>query len=223
MKLLISPASPFARKARVVLREANLTDTVTEVDVNTTPYASDPTVVPANPSGKIPALTRPEGPALYDSRVICRYIDDRAGGKLYPKGPALWQVLTLEATADGMLDAAILMVYETRIRPEDKQFDGWIEGQWAKVSRALDALEKENQPGPQRGDRVGEQRRQKGLHHRGQSNEPVDHGNTPLRSAQTTPGRPRQADARVEAFLCVTLLRCGGSMALESARKRKLS
>ena len=49
--------------------------------------------------------------------------------------------LTLEATADGILDAAILMVYEGRLRPQDKRFDPWVEGQWAKIARSLDALE----------------------------------------------------------------------------------
>ncbi|MCB2135636.1 MAG: glutathione S-transferase C-terminal domain-containing protein, partial [Rhodobacteraceae bacterium] len=75
------------------------------------------------------------------SRVICRYLDQRAGGRLYPAEPRLWETLTLEATADGMLDAAILMLYEIRLRPEDKRFDGWVEGQWSKIARALDTLE----------------------------------------------------------------------------------
>ena len=93
-----------------------------------------------NPLGKIPALERPDGPAIYDSRVICRYLDERAGGKMYPEGRRLWDTLTLEATADGILDAAILMVYEVRVRPEDKRFEAWTEGQWGKVARSLDAL-----------------------------------------------------------------------------------
>ncbi len=93
------------------------------------------------PLGKIPALERSDGPAIYDSRVITRYLDARLGCGLYPEAPGLWDTLTLEATADGILDAAILMVYEARIRPEDKRFEPWLEGQWIKVSRALDALE----------------------------------------------------------------------------------
>lgn len=102
----------------------------------------DPGTLPVdrNPLGKIPALVRAEGTAIYDSRVICRYLDDLAGAGLYP--PArLWETLTLEATADGMLEAALLMVYEVRVRPEDRRFPDWIEAQWAKIARALDAIE----------------------------------------------------------------------------------
>jgi glutathione S-transferase len=95
-----------------------------------------------NPLGKIPALIPDDGgPALYDSRVICRYLDHVSGAGLYPAGSDLWPVLTLEATADGMLEAALLMVYETRLRPEALRFAPWVEGQWAKVARALDAIE----------------------------------------------------------------------------------
>jgi glutathione S-transferase len=106
----------------------------TPVDPGTMPLAH-------NPLGKIPALERPECAALYDSRVICRYLDDRAGGRLYPPKPRLWETLTLEATADGILDAALLMVYEERIRPNDLRYEAWVEGQWAKIERALDVLE----------------------------------------------------------------------------------
>ena len=105
MQLLMAPASPFVRKVRVVLRETNQLAAVTEVNVSTTPIASDPTVVAANPTGKIPALIRDDGPAIYDSRVITRYLDARAKTNLYPEN-ALWEVLTLEATADAIMDAA---------------------------------------------------------------------------------------------------------------------
>ena len=91
--------------------------------------------------GKIPALVRDNGQVIYDSRVICRYLDDRAKAGLYPSGPALWETMVLEATADGILDAALLMVYEWRIRPEEVRYAPWVEGQWAKVDRALDVLE----------------------------------------------------------------------------------
>jgi len=94
-----------------------------------------------NPLGKVPTLERADGPALYDSRVICRYLDDLSGGRLYPGTPGLWQTLTLEATADGMMDASVLMVYEERNRPEERRHAPWVEGQWQKVARALDALE----------------------------------------------------------------------------------
>ncbi|MEL7390870.1 MAG: glutathione S-transferase N-terminal domain-containing protein, partial [Pseudomonadota bacterium] len=98
MQLLISPASPFVRKVRVLLREADLLDDVDEVLVSTTPLASDPTVLAANPTGKIPALIRDDRPAIYDSRVITRFLDDRGNAGLYP-AQRIWEILTLEATA----------------------------------------------------------------------------------------------------------------------------
>ncbi|MBQ2261968.1 MAG: glutathione S-transferase [Loktanella sp.] len=136
MKLLMSLASPFVRKVRVVLRELDLLDQVEEVNVTTTPLASDPTVIAANPVGKIPALVRASGPAIYDSRVITRFLNDHAGGKLYPQA-RIWDILTLEATADAIMDASVAMTYEVRLRPEAQQSPDWIEAQWGKASRAI--------------------------------------------------------------------------------------
>lgn len=141
MRLYYSATSPYVRKVMVTLIETGQRDDVTLVPAAGTPLDPGSMPLDQNPLGKIPALARDDGPALYDSRVICRYLDDRAGGKLYPQGPRLWDTLTLEATADGILDAAILIVYESRVRPEDKRFADWTEGQWAKIARALDALE----------------------------------------------------------------------------------
>ncbi|WP_425073215.1 glutathione S-transferase [Sagittula sp. S175] len=140
MKLLYSPASPFVRKVMVTLHETGQMDDVERVNVTTTPLASDPTLASANPVGKIPALIRENSPTLYDSRVICRFLDARAGTNLYPE-KRLWDTLTLEATADGMMEASVLIVYEERFRPQEKVSMDWIEGQWTKVARALDALE----------------------------------------------------------------------------------
>lgn len=140
MDLYYSPASPFARKVRVVLHETGQEDAVRLRASSQTPLAADPANVTLNPLGKIPTLARPDGPALYDSRVICRYLDARAGARLYPEG-RIWEVLTLEALADGLTDAALLMVYEDRVRPESARSPDYVEAQWAKVLRALDALE----------------------------------------------------------------------------------
>ena len=73
--------------------------------------------------------------------MITRFLDARAGGRLYPEPPRLWETLTLEATADGIAEAALLMVYEDRLRPEDARSAAWVEAQWGKVARALDAVE----------------------------------------------------------------------------------
>ena len=140
MKLLYSPASPFARKARVLLRETNQLGVVEEVAVSTTPHDTAPEVAAANPTGRIPVLLREEGPALYDSRVITRFLDARAKAGLYPEA-RLWEVLTLEATADGITDSALSMVYEVLFRPEAQQSPEWIAAQWAKVTRGLQVLD----------------------------------------------------------------------------------
>lgn len=136
MKLLMSPTSPYVRKVRVLLREANLLDVVEEVTVTTSPLASAPEVVAANPMGKIPALVRDDGPAIFDSRVITRYLDDHAGSGLYPQA-RIWDVLTLEAIGDGIMDSAVSITYEGLWRPEEKQFAGWTDAQWGKVARAV--------------------------------------------------------------------------------------
>ncbi len=141
MRLYHSATSPFVRKVMVVLHETGLIDEVDLVPAAGTPLAPEGMPLAQNPLGKIPTLERAGGAALYDSRVICRYLDDRAGGRLYPAPPRLWETLTLEATADGIMEAAVLMVYEARLRPPEQALQAIVEAQWAKCLRALDALE----------------------------------------------------------------------------------
>ncbi len=140
MKLLYSPASPFARKVRVVLAETGLNAQTELVEVTTSPLGPDSELAAINPSGKIPVLLRGDGPAVHDSRVICRYLDAQARAGLYPDS-RVWEVLTLEASADAILEAALLCVYEARFRPEPMRSADWVEAQWSKVVRSLDAIE----------------------------------------------------------------------------------
>lgn len=140
LRLHASPASPFVRKVRAVLHETGQVDDVQIVPAQVSPTATDDPAISANPLGKIPVLARDDGPAIYDSRVICRFLDHRAKAGLYPEA-RLWEVLTLEATADGIMEAAVLMVYEHRVRPENERSPTWVEAQWTKASRALDVLE----------------------------------------------------------------------------------
>ncbi len=139
LQLVYSPASPFARKVNVVVRECGLVDSVELVPVQTTPLEQSPDLTQANPLGKLPALTRDDGPTLYDSRVITRYLDSISGGKLYPEG-RIWELLTLEATADGIMDAAVLVVYERRFRDEGLRSEGWMRAQLGRITRTLDAV-----------------------------------------------------------------------------------
>ncbi len=133
-------ASPFVRKARVLMAEAEIED-VEYVEVSASPMGGEDRVNAANPLGKIPSLVRDNGPTIYDSNVICRFLDQHAGGNFYPEA-RLWEVLTLEATADGIMEAAVGVIYEKRFRPEELWWPDWHEAQWAKIDRALDAIER---------------------------------------------------------------------------------
>ncbi len=139
MKLISAGPSPFVRKVRVLLHETGQLDDVEIVDIATTPVKSDPQAIAANPTGKIPALIRDDGPAIYDSRVITRFLDARVDAGLYP-ATRQWETLTLEATADAIMDARVLMVYEHRVRAPEKVDDDWVNAQWGKISRSLSAL-----------------------------------------------------------------------------------
>jgi glutathione S-transferase len=141
LKLFHNPASPYVRKVRVVLHETAQSGEVELVTVAGHPVDPGSLPVTHNPLGKIPALVRPDGCTLYDSRVICRYFNARAGADLYRAPPEEWEVLTLEATGDGIMDAALLVRYETMLRPEPLRWDGWADGQWSKIARSLDAIE----------------------------------------------------------------------------------
>lgn len=140
MQLFTNPASPFCRKVEVVLHETGQWDAVEKTAAAGHPTDTGTMPLAVNPIGKIPVLVRDDGPAIYDSRVITRYLDHRFKAGLYPES-RLWDVLTLEATGDGIAEAALLMIYEVRSRPEDKRHADYVEAHWAKVTRALDALE----------------------------------------------------------------------------------
>jgi len=126
---------------KALLHEAEMIDRVEMVEALGTPLEPGSLPVGQNPLGKIPTLERADGAALHDSRVICRYVDDLAGGRFYPGAPRLWETLTLESTAHGITEAAVLIVYEGRVRPPKKQSSEWVEAQWSKVARGLDAVE----------------------------------------------------------------------------------
>lgn len=143
MQLYHSPTSPYVRKVRVLLHETGQSDDVELVIAGGTPFAPSATLLDKNPLTKVPALELSDGTIMFDSRVICGYFDDRAGAGLYQSGAPHWQTRTLEALADGMLDAALLIVFEGRLRPEDKQMDEWCDAQWAKIERGCAALERD--------------------------------------------------------------------------------
>lgn len=141
LTLYHSPTSPYVRKVMVLAHEAGLLDRIALVPASGTPLDAGTVPLAANPLGKVPVLTRPDGGALYDSRVICRYLDALAGDRFYPQGARQWGCITLEATADGILDAALAMMYESRLRAEQIRSAEIVEGQWSKIARSIAVLE----------------------------------------------------------------------------------
>jgi glutathione S-transferase len=141
MILRSAPASPFARKVRIAAGVLGL-DGEMKVEGADTNDTADP-IRRENPLGKIPSLLVEDGNAYYDSRVILAYLDHRAGGgKIVPADPvARLAALRLEALADGLTDASILVVYEARWRPADKREQKWLDHQAGKAARALAGLE----------------------------------------------------------------------------------
>jgi glutathione S-transferase len=145
MKLRFNTASPFARKVRIVARETNAVARIEEVLTIVSPVVPNAELARENPLVKIPALVTDQGETLYDSRVICEYLDSFHGGrKLFPSsGHERITALRRQALADGMLDAAVSCRYEIAVRPESLRWAEWIAGQKNKILGGLDALEAE--------------------------------------------------------------------------------
>lgn len=145
MKLLYSAASPFARKVWAAAHELGLDKRLEIVPVAVAPNAPNAEVARQNPLMKVPTLLTDDGQALFDSRVIVEYLDALQGApKLLPAaGAARWRALRDHAQADGIMEAAILLRYETFLRPAEKRWDTWIDGQQLKIAQALDAFERD--------------------------------------------------------------------------------
>jgi glutathione S-transferase len=141
LTLRSSPASPFGRKIRIAASVLGL-DREIAIEPADTSNPND-TVRQQNPLGKIPALVVEDGMVLFDSRVILEYLNHRAGGgKIIPEDAgARFAALRLQALADGMMDASILLIYEGRWRPAERHEPKWVDHQAGKVARALAALE----------------------------------------------------------------------------------
>lgn len=141
MILRSSPASPFGRKVRIAASLLGLAD---KIDVRETDL-NDPadSIRKQNPVGKIPALILDDGEAYYDSRVILDYLDHLAGGgRIVPReSKARFAALRMQALCDGILDASLLLVYESRYRPAEMKVQSWVDRQADKVARGLAALE----------------------------------------------------------------------------------
>lgn len=141
MMILRSAApSPFGRKVKICADQLGLMDRIEIVNADT----NDPSEAlrQQNPLGKIPTLVLEDGTALYDSRVIVDYLDHLGGGgRIIPVDGTRFQELTLQALGDGIMDACILRIYETRWRTEDRREQKWLDHQIGKASRSLAMLE----------------------------------------------------------------------------------
>lgn len=142
MKLFHSPTSPFVRKVRIVAHETGLADRIELLTCAAGPINRDTSIVAHNPLGQVPTLLTDDDRVLADSRVICEFLDTLGKGTLFPRdGDARWQALADQSAADGLLDAALLLRYETFMRPEALRWDGWIKGQFEKVHSVLATFE----------------------------------------------------------------------------------
>jgi glutathione S-transferase len=148
MKLRYSPTSPYVRKVMVVALETGLAERIERIPTTVAPTKLNDEVARENPLVKVPALTTDDGLVLYDSPVICEYLDTlHDGPKLFPaSGKARWLALRQQALGDGILDAAILGRYEI-LRPKEYQWQDWLDAQMRKVRGALAALEMEAEAG----------------------------------------------------------------------------
>lgn len=143
MKLLSHPFSPYGRKVKLAMAMKGVRDRIEVVTVDANP-GDNAELNGANPLGKIPALVVDGSTAIFDSNVICEYLDTLAPSPvLFPAaGIERIKTLTLGSLADGILDAALLLVYEKRFRPENMWHAPWLARHQAKIDRSLDYLEK---------------------------------------------------------------------------------
>lgn len=145
MKLYFSSASPYVRKVMVAAIETGLDKKIQAMPTTVVPVKPNLDLARDNPLMKVPTLVTDGGESLFDSRVICEYLDSlHDGRKLIPAtGGERWRVLRLQALADGILDAGIITRYELAIRPAEKQWPDWIAGQAKKMTQGLDLAEAE--------------------------------------------------------------------------------
>ena len=144
MKLLSSPRSPYVRKVMILVHEAGLASRVETVVERVAPFDTNLNVISHNPLVKIPTLILDDGTSLFDSRVICEYLDTlHAGPKWFPQqGAGRFKALRLQALGDGIMDLAMFQMIERR-RPEEARSLEIAAATRVKLAHALDALEAE--------------------------------------------------------------------------------
>ena len=140
MKLLYTPNSPYARRVRLAVHEANLEDKVELIDIHPRDANLDK-LLSHNPSGKVPLLVTDEGAALCESLIIARHLDNASGGKLYPSAPAaLARTLEIEGIASALMDSLFVRSHENR-RDAAQRSQAEIDREQTRAARCYDALE----------------------------------------------------------------------------------
>ena len=143
MKLFYSPTSPYVRKVMATAMAAGADARINKIGTN--PHESPAALVAANPLSKVPCLVTDDGVALFDSPVICEFIDSSYNGVLFPAGAARWRALKLQAIGDGIMDAAVGRRGEQG-KPEEAARTAGMERQKAAVERSLALLEADTPP-----------------------------------------------------------------------------
>ena len=137
-KLIYAKASPYSCKVRMAAAYLGIALELVATETG----KQEPILMNANPLAKIPVLLVPNGPAVYDSRAILRFLDRVSGGRLYPtEAAALTRVEVQESLCEGLLDSLLAHIYERRYRPEAIIHQPWLDKQWQRVLRVLQALE----------------------------------------------------------------------------------
>ncbi|WP_244563398.1 glutathione S-transferase N-terminal domain-containing protein [Pantoea rodasii] len=136
MQLFYASTSAYVRKVLVCAQVLGVDEAIERLDSAAHPIERDERIAAFNPLAKVPALRTESGLCLYDSRVICEYLNTLSQGPLFPtSGEARWTSLTRQALADGLIDAALLARYEFSARPLEKQWQEWADAQLKKSQR----------------------------------------------------------------------------------------
>jgi glutathione S-transferase len=131
----------------VIAHHLGLADRIEKLPSAAHPVNRDQSIIPTNPLGQVPTLIADDGTVMFDSRVVCEYLDTLGKGSFFPKdGAARWRVLTEQALADGILGAALLSRYEGAVRPENLRWAEWTAGQMDKISTGLAHFENTMDP-----------------------------------------------------------------------------
>ncbi|AHG63792.1 glutathione S-transferase [Advenella mimigardefordensis] len=141
MKIFYSALSPFVRKTMIVAEELGIADRIERLPAAANPVNRDRNIIPFNPLGQVPTLITDDEQVLFDSKVICEYLNTTFKGKLFGDDTTRFRLLTDHAAADGVIAASLLVRYELLARPEALRWNEWVDGQTDKITTGLQYFE----------------------------------------------------------------------------------